>query len=291
MSKDAYYFSHDSNAHKDPKILKLRAKYGWEGYGIYWAIIETLREQNNYKWLSNDKALLSYSFANGEPLINDVLNYCIEIELLIDDGEYIYSESLLTRMNVWEEKRKKRSEAGKKGAQKRWNDSDSMGDQKQSYGNANGNAISNAMAPHGKGKERKGNEKKVKEKKRFHDHVFLTEDEYTRLIQDYGEEIVKSKIEDLDNYIGSKGKRYKDHNKTLRMWLKKDAPKPKVQPQQKTEIDKLKEDISDVEGSIAMGREYFRDVKRNEKEYDELVEVRDRLYEQLRASEGQSKAI
>jgi len=36
MKKEAYYFSHDSNARQDEKIIKLRMKLGWEGYGLYW---------------------------------------------------------------------------------------------------------------------------------------------------------------------------------------------------------------------------------------------------------------
>jgi len=41
MKKEAYYFSLDSNARDDPKILQLRMEMGWEGYGLFWAIIET----------------------------------------------------------------------------------------------------------------------------------------------------------------------------------------------------------------------------------------------------------
>jgi hypothetical protein len=46
--KETYYFSHDCNARNDVKILKLRRKLGMEGYGIYWSIIEMLREDENY---------------------------------------------------------------------------------------------------------------------------------------------------------------------------------------------------------------------------------------------------
>jgi hypothetical protein len=153
--KDAYYFSHDSNAHKDPKTLKLRARFGWEGYGIFWAIIETLREQEGYGWKSDDKELLSYSFANGEPIVNQVIDYCIEIGLLTesDDG-YIQSDSLKKRMDIKEEKRQKKVEAGKKGAHSRWKN-----------GGANGSANSNGMAEDGKGKEKKVKESKEKESK------------------------------------------------------------------------------------------------------------------------------
>lgn len=48
--KDAYYFSHDSNAKDDPKCVLLIEQLGLEGYGIYWVIIETLREQNGYRY-------------------------------------------------------------------------------------------------------------------------------------------------------------------------------------------------------------------------------------------------
>lgn len=115
MAKNAYYFSHDSNAHKDPKILKLRVKHGWEGYGIYWAIIETLREQDDYKWLANDKQLLSFCFANGDDVVNQVIDTCLEIGLLVNDGEFIYSESLSRRMKLKDEISEKRRAAGKKG--------------------------------------------------------------------------------------------------------------------------------------------------------------------------------
>ena len=47
--KDAYYFSHDSNSRNDVKIIKLRREMGMEGYGIFWCLIEILRESSDYK--------------------------------------------------------------------------------------------------------------------------------------------------------------------------------------------------------------------------------------------------
>ena len=46
MANEAYYFSHDSNARNDEKVLMLRAKHGWEGYGLYWALVEMMFENN-----------------------------------------------------------------------------------------------------------------------------------------------------------------------------------------------------------------------------------------------------
>ena len=48
--KDAYYFSHDSNAKDDPKCVLLIEQLGLEGYGIYWVLIEVLRDQPNYSY-------------------------------------------------------------------------------------------------------------------------------------------------------------------------------------------------------------------------------------------------
>ena len=46
--KDAYYFSHDSNAQDDPKCMILIDQLGMEGYGIFWALIERLRNEKDY---------------------------------------------------------------------------------------------------------------------------------------------------------------------------------------------------------------------------------------------------
>ena len=67
--------------------------------------------------------------------------------------------------------------------------------------------------------------KKVDKKSLFLEKVFLTEKEYTGLVFDFWEKIVKDKIEDLDEYIINKCKwkdPYSDHNLTIRKRLKKD---------------------------------------------------------------------
>lgn len=49
LKKDAYYFSHDANAQDDPKCMILIDQLGMEGYGIFWALIEKLRSEKDYK--------------------------------------------------------------------------------------------------------------------------------------------------------------------------------------------------------------------------------------------------
>ena len=42
----AVYFSHDEDARNDPKVMKLRAKYGMEGYGCYFAMLEMFSSES-----------------------------------------------------------------------------------------------------------------------------------------------------------------------------------------------------------------------------------------------------
>jgi predicted PilT family ATPase len=46
--KQAYYFSHDANARRDPKIQAMMIVYGGRGYAWFWILLEMMREQANY---------------------------------------------------------------------------------------------------------------------------------------------------------------------------------------------------------------------------------------------------
>jgi len=110
--KEAYYFSHDSNARNDPKQLKLRARLKMEGYGVYWCIIEMLRDQKDYK-LPTDYEAISFGLNVDCELVERVIN---EFDLFVISGEKFYSESLIRRM----EERSIRSQKASDSAKARW---------------------------------------------------------------------------------------------------------------------------------------------------------------------------
>ena len=119
--KDAYYFPHDSNARHDPKIKSLMNKYGVEGYGRYWIIIEMLREDKRYKL--EDKKYIWEALAEQMKIdVKDVKQFikdCVEdFELLIQTDGFFYSDSLLKRMLKLDDIREKRKQA----AYERWKD-------------------------------------------------------------------------------------------------------------------------------------------------------------------------
>jgi hypothetical protein len=121
--KDAYYFSHDSNARNDPKILAMRSVYK-RGYGWYWMIIEMFREQANYKLPLNKYTyeILSTQLQEKPNEIEKFVNDCIyefvddKGGLFCTDGKFLWSESFLRRMESMDDKSNKASES----AQKRW---------------------------------------------------------------------------------------------------------------------------------------------------------------------------
>ena len=118
MPKDAYYFPHDSNAKDDPKCVLLIEQLGMEGYGIYWMLIETLREQPDYTYpVANIPALGRRYNTTAEKVKTVVCNYGL---FTVKDDKIFFSDSLNGRMLVLEEKRAKRSEAGRLGNAARW---------------------------------------------------------------------------------------------------------------------------------------------------------------------------
>lgn len=63
-----------------------------------------------------------------------------------------------------------------------------------------------------------------------YNHVLLTDDEYSRLISDYGEDITKQYIKKVDEYCEQSGKTYKNYNLAIRnTFMSRDNVKPKEQ--------------------------------------------------------------
>ncbi len=70
--------------------------------------------------------------------------------------------------------------------------------------------------------------KESKDKTRFLDFVFLTEEEHEKLLNKLGKDKTDNMIEKLNNYIGSKGKKYKSHYFTILSWDRKYLDKEEV---------------------------------------------------------------
>ena len=118
MKDNSYYFKHDCNARQDEKILALRMKHGWEGYGLYWALIERLRESANYSCVC-DYNLIAYDLRSDANKIKSIIEDFRLFDFATDEnrGKLLYSRRLLEDMNLKDDAREAKVEAGKKGAE------------------------------------------------------------------------------------------------------------------------------------------------------------------------------
>ena len=77
-------------------------------------------------------------------------------------------------------------------------------------------------------KEKPKTSTKIEPKKtQYAEFVSMTEEEYQKLITNYGEEATKKCIETLDNYKGSSGKKYKSDYRAILTWVV-DKIKPQI---------------------------------------------------------------
>lgn len=119
------FFSHDSDAFYDEKIVGMRADYGFESYSLWWFIIEMMRKEPDFK-LEYDKKVfrsikvLTATTIDVQKFIDDCIN---EYELFVLENDKFYSKSFLNRMNLMIEKQQRKSEqaraAGKRSAEVR----------------------------------------------------------------------------------------------------------------------------------------------------------------------------
>lgn len=112
----AKYFSHDSNARNDTKILSLRMQHGLEGYAVYFMLLERLREAPEY-WSKTDYNAIGFDFRCSAGLVRSVVED-FGLFTVVDDR--FFSSSFTRRMGLVDAKKEQVSSARKKAASARW---------------------------------------------------------------------------------------------------------------------------------------------------------------------------
>ena len=241
MKKEAYYFSHDANAKDDPKILRLRMELGWEGYGLFWALIELLRNESDHRMRTHCKSI-AFALQTQEETIKRIIN---DFDLFVIDEEYFWSESLLKRMELKEE----RSEKARESAKKRWNkDIDANAMRTHSERNADAMQL----------KERKGKEiKEIKEKESK-----VNEDSHNAIFRELWNNRIwleglamtwKADLKEVKNHLNTFRQEcilksdYKENEKLAKEhffnWVKRGNPIPKQESGKENIFDKIYRDM------------------------------------------------
>ncbi len=117
VEKEAFYFPHFCNARHDRKIRRMRKELGTEGYGIYFMLLETLREQHDLMYPMEDIDLLAEEFDVSEAKVRVVIcNYGL---FEIDEEEKFFSPKMLVYLEPYFKMKEQRKAAGQKSAAKR----------------------------------------------------------------------------------------------------------------------------------------------------------------------------
>ncbi|MDR0754583.1 MAG: DUF4373 domain-containing protein [Prevotellaceae bacterium] len=111
--KKTNYFSHDSSARNDDKIIAVRMRHGAAGYAVYFMLLERLREDENYSSVK-DYNIIAFDFRVSSEVVKSVVED-FGLFSFTEDGKRFYSDKFSQRMRMKDEVSNKRSEAGKKG--------------------------------------------------------------------------------------------------------------------------------------------------------------------------------
>lgn len=178
-SKEAYYFSHDSNARNDEKILAVRMRLGVEGYGIYFMILERLRDESDNMSIK-DYNILAFDFRVSADKVKTVIED-FELFEFTEDNKFFYSKRMMNNMKMKNEK----SEKARLSAEKRWNKSESNANALQTH--SEGNAIKESKVKENKLKENIVVAPTLKSFKQFSKTDFTNE--IQPFLQEFGKEL------------------------------------------------------------------------------------------------------
>ena len=170
------YLQHQSNSFTDIKVIKMRSKLGMEAYGIFWALLELLFNEEN-KLCIDDYAVLAFSLQCDEDKLKSVIE---DFDLFIIEDGCFYSKRLNNHIDTINSK----SIKAKESASKRWNNANA----KRTHSDSNASRVEYSKVD--KSKVKKSNyyndisfpdyydihyakriEQDVNKTKEYHDHL------------------------------------------------------------------------------------------------------------------------
>ncbi|MFN9374975.1 MAG: Lin1244/Lin1753 domain-containing protein [Planctomycetaceae bacterium] len=95
------WFKHDSDAHADAKLRRVRLKYGMQGYGLYWYCLELIArgvEKSRLTFeLEHDAELISADTGIGRELVEEMMRFMTSAGLFEESGGIITCLKMASR--------------------------------------------------------------------------------------------------------------------------------------------------------------------------------------------------
>ncbi len=118
------YLQHQSNSFTDIKIIKMRSRLGIESYGIFWALLELLFNEEN-KLCIDDYSVLAFNLQCDADKLKSVIE---DFDLFVIEDGCFYSKRLNEHIDTINSK----SAKAKESASKRWNNANAKRTQSDS---------------------------------------------------------------------------------------------------------------------------------------------------------------
>jgi hypothetical protein len=97
------WFKHDTNANTDTKLIKLRMRYGLEGYGLYWFCLEAIAsnvDAHNLTFqLEHDVEIIAHQTGLHYEKVQQIMTYMVEVGLFENDRGIITCLKMAKRLD------------------------------------------------------------------------------------------------------------------------------------------------------------------------------------------------
>lgn len=102
------WFKHDANASIDAKLQRVRLKYGMEGYGLYWFLLESIArnvESHNLTFeLEEDAELISATTGIHYERVQEMMAYMVDLGLFENVSGVVTCIKMATRSDEYTQK-------------------------------------------------------------------------------------------------------------------------------------------------------------------------------------------
>jgi len=239
------WFKHDTTALNDAKLKKIIKNYGVTGYAIYFHCLEliagnvnksniTFELEHDSEIIADDLRIMGNGDKSGQQIVEEIMRYMVSLDLFQSIDNRIFCFKLLKRMD---QSMTSNRDFRKMIVKAKENHDIVMIESCQNHGDVMKEEIR-------RDKNRKEEKRiDITNKNQHLDHVYLTEDEYNRIVSDYGEDETNRMIQKLDTYLEDHpekridGKKpYHSHNKTMRTWANSDKKDQNVSTRKGTVI-------------------------------------------------------
>lgn len=222
------YFPLDVDIAGDDKLVVPIAKYGNKGFGLIIRLLMAIYK-NGYYYLWTEKEKYSFSTKVNEDInyVQEVVSECINWGFfdrnMAETYQILTSQGIQKRFLMAANRRIGtliKEEFSLVSDQKVVSATETLVNDDDNTDLCSNMSAESTQSKVKESKKKLNINKKDKEpKNKYADFVSMTETEYQKLVEKYGEVKAKRMIEILDNYKGSKGKTYKNDYRAILTWV------------------------------------------------------------------------